>query len=138
MPKIIGIDYGEKRVGLALSSEDMKYSFDYKTIIYENKHQLFHDLKIICQDEGVGRLVIGLPLDQDGQLGKKAQEVKEFSQGVSEFLKLPFEFEDERFSTALVKQLNREAGKSEKRGKKEIDQQSAKIILQTYLDRKHG
>lgn len=138
MSKILGIDYGEKRVGLAISDEEKKYSFSYLTLDGGNKNELLAQLSEICQSEKIDRVVIGLPLNQDGGSGPAAEKVKGFGQAISHRLNIPINFEDERYSSVMAGQLFRESGRKTKQTKNLIDQKSAQIILQSYLDKKNG
>ena len=137
MRKILGLDYGEKRIGLAISSEDGRYAFAYQTLETSDKLDLFQKLVAICAKEDINTIVVGLPLNQNGTVGKEAGNVQKFIQELKEYLEIPIEFEDERFSSALASQLFREAGKTEKEARITIDQKSAQLILQTYLDKKN-
>lgn len=138
MAKVLGIDYGEKRIGLALSTDDKRMAYIHGTIQNSNSRDVINEFKKICQEEEVESLVVGLPLDQAGQPGAQAEIVKKFSKMIGEETGLPYYFEDERFSTALASKMNKEAGLSVKKTRQTIDSQSAQIILQTYLDRKYG
>jgi len=138
MSKMLGMDYGEKRIGLALSSEDGQYAFSYQTLENTGKLDLFQEIASICKKEDIIVIVIGLPLDQNGKIGKKAEEVQEFTRKLQNFIKITIELEDERFSSAMASKLLREAGRMIKGDKGVIDQKSAQLILQTYLDRKNA
>lgn len=137
MAVVLGIDYGTVRVGLALSTDDGRYAYAFRTIDRE-RDDLLNALRSICRDEEVSQVVIGLPLDQAGQVGEAAALVQEFGAVVHRELNLPVAYEDERFTTTMAQQLGRAAGYSEKAGRPTIDQRSAQLILQTYLDRTHG
>jgi len=138
MPKILGIDYGDNKVGLALSDEQKKYAFARHTLINLQKSELFQSLASICEKENIEKVIVGLPLNQEGKMGKQAVKVQQFGNELADFLKIPVEFEDERFSTAMAGQLFREASKKVRETKGIIDQQAAQIILQTYLDKQNG
>lgn len=137
MAKLLGIDYGEKRIGLALSDEGGRYAFNYSTL--ENKGDMVTQaLQSICQREGVETIILGLPLNQEGGIGVAAERVKRFALKLKQRLGRRVIFEDERFSTALAASLLRQGGKSVREARGVIDQSSAQIILQAYLDRHHG
>lgn len=138
MAKVLGIDFGERRVGLALSSEDGKYAFPYKTVANTGAHVVIKEISVICKQEEVATIVIGLPLDQNGTVGPQARTVKQFAEALGQSVSAAIEFQDERFSSALATQLFREAGKSVKKTRHLIDQSSAQLILETYLERKHA
>jgi len=138
MAKILGIDYGTQRVGFALSDDGWKYAFVHETFDYSNKQNIFHYMKDLCQHEEVKEIVIGMPLDQHGHQGKKAKEVLEFAEKIKSELKIPVYYEDERFTSVMAKKLIQEAEKKHKKNKGLIDQEAAKLILQSYLDKKNG
>lgn len=138
MSKVLGIDYGSKRVGIAVSDEDRKYSFMRETIINISLESLVNEIKEVCVSEKVEKIVMGLPLDQNGNIGPKAKEVTEFARYLHNQLKIEVILEDERFTSIMAKQLFREAGKKLKKEKINIDKQSAQIILQSFLDKKNG
>lgn len=138
MPKILGIDYGDSKVGLALSDEEKKFAFARHTLINLQPSELFQNLALICQKENIEKVIVGLPLNQEGKMGKQAKKVHRFGEDLADFLKIPVEFEDERFSTAMAGQLFQEASKKMRETKSIVDQQAAQIILQTYLDKQNG
>lgn len=138
MSKILGIDYGDNKVGLALSDEEKKNAFARHTLINLQRLVLFQNLASFCKKENIEKVVVGLPLNQEGKIGKQATKVQQFGNELADFLKIPIEFEDERFSTAMAGQLFLEAGKKIRETKGIIDQQAAQIILQTYLDKQNG
>ena len=134
----LGIDYGDRHIGLALSSDDGRYVFTYQTLENKDKLDIFQKLSVICKNENVHTIVVGLPLDQNGLVGKEAKTVQQFAQEIKKYLDIAIEFEDERFSSAMASRLFREAGKKEREARATIDQKSAQLILQTYLDRKNA
>lgn len=133
MAKALGLDYGQKRVGVSLSDETKKYAFVYKTL--PNDDRLISGLVSICHSEKVDEIIIGLPLDQNGAIGPAAQKVKEFAEVLSSAVKIKIIYEDERFSTTMAAAMLKEAGKNAKQSRQSVDQSAAQIILQTYLDR---
>lgn len=137
MSKVLGIDYGEKRIGLALSDVDAKYAFNYQTL-ENNGTDSITALRDICQKESISTIVIGLPLNQKGEDGPSAVKVREFAKALEQETQATVVFEDERFSSVLAAVLLRQAGKKAHQTRAVIDQHSAHIILQTYLDRHHG
>ncbi|MFA6098769.1 MAG: Holliday junction resolvase RuvX [Patescibacteria group bacterium] len=138
MGKVLGVDYGSRYIGLAISSEDRKYAFARERIEKATRDQAIEKIAEYCRQEEAEGLVIGLPLDQNGQIGEAAAKVKEFGRQLSEVCHLPIFYEDERFTSVMVRNLSHEAHKKEKDFRQNIDQQAAQIILQTYLDRNHG
>lgn len=137
MSKILGIDYGGHRVGVAISDDGWQYAFVHKTLDFTSKTFL-KELAKVCHDEDVKKIVLGLPLDQHGEVGKKAQEVIDWSKEIEKILNISIILEDERFTSAMSKKLLHDSGRKKKKPKGDIDQQSARLILQSYLDKQHG
>jgi putative Holliday junction resolvase len=133
MTKILGIDYGERRMGLALSSVDQKYAFAYETL--ENGPDLLKRLKEIISLENVDCVVVGLPLGLSGKETPQTREVKQFVERLQNTVDVPIEWQDERFSSKMTMSLFRGTGIKKK--KQKIDEGSARIILQDFLDKKN-
>jgi putative Holliday junction resolvase len=126
----LGVDYGEKRIGLATGSDETKISSPF--LILENKGQnyLLEEIKKICAEENTGKIVVGMPLTMKSEKGPEAKEVLRFVDFLKNNLSLTIETEDERFSSAMVDKLMAESGV------KERDAVAAMIILQSYFDKK--
>jgi len=136
MSKIIGIDYGTQRIGLAISDDGWQFAVTHDTFEVNKDGNFIDYLHDLCKQEDVKEIVIGLPLDQHGQQGDKAKEVLKFAEQVKKKCKRTVNFEDERFTSVMAKQQLDEAAKKHKHKKGLIDQGAAKIILQSYLDKK--
>ena len=130
--KVLGIDYGSKRIGLAIGDENLKIAVPLKTI--RNDGSTFQEVAKIIEENSVSKVVVGLPLTLSGKEGQRAIEVRSF---VNELKKsLPESVEvilwDERFTT---EEAYRYMAHYSKRRKKELkDSISALIILQEYLE----
>lgn len=137
MSRILGLDYGQKRIGIAISDEKRKYAFPYQVLENRNKFFVFDNLKIITQQEKVDKIVIGLPLNLKGKREKKAKECEDFAKRLKSYLNLPVELEDERLTSKLSSRLLRDNPYKKAKLKGAVDQQSAVLILQGYLDKKN-
>lgn len=126
----LGIDYGEKRVGLATGSDETRIASPFLVLENKGRDFLLEEIKKICEQESMGEIVIGLPLTLASERGPQAEEVSRFVDFLKNNLSLPVETEDERFSSVMVDKLMAESGV------KERDAVAAMIILQSYLDRK--
>lgn len=135
MGKILGIDWGEKNIGLAISDELKIISFPLTVL--ENNEKFFDNLKEICQRENVEKIIIGLPKTLRNEFGLQAQKVLNFGRKCFQELKIPVEFEDEKFTSRLGKSLIEQFQSSKKREKKFKNIIEAYLILQTYLERKN-
>lgn len=138
MGKALGIDFGETRIGLAISSEDGHFVFPHATIDNDGTESNFSAILKVCATENIELIVIGLPLDQHGQVGEKARTIQTWGDQLAGFIGLPIMYEDERFSTALAHSIKKQAGWSSKNTRATIDQTAAAMILQTFLDKQHG
>lgn len=123
--RYLGIDYGKKRIGLALSDENGKIAFPYQTL--PRTKRIASTLKNITTLEKVGKIIIGLPIPFSGEDSLQTKETKLFAEHLKDDLALPIEFENEVLTTKLAKK----AGVA----KEHIDKVSAAIILQSYLDK---
>jgi putative holliday junction resolvase len=133
MSRMLGIDFGEKRLGLALSDESRTLASPLA--VYERKDlqsdlRFLRDLILRYQ---ITEIVLGLPLNMDGSLGPKAQQVLEFKRALEESLKLPVHTFDERFTTAEAERALLEANMSRRQRKAKRDALAAVLILQGYL-----
>ena len=132
--RLLGVDYGQVRVGLAVSDPDRKFSFPLT--IYERRgaeRDAVYFRALVLKEE-VGGLVVGLPVHSDGREGQKAAEARAFGAWLLATTTLPVVFYDERFTTVLAETALWEAGLTHKKRKARRDMVAAQILLQTYLD----
>ncbi len=132
--RILGIDYGEKRVGVAVSDTLEITAHGLETVHRQNKKQLIADLAQLCKKEGVEEVVIGLPINMNGTQGPKAKEVLDFLPELQKAVGVPVKTWDERLSSRQAGRLMIEEGLSRKRQKQESDRLAATLILQGYLE----
>jgi putative holliday junction resolvase len=123
--KILGIDYGTRRIGLAVSDETQTLSRELAIL---SPKQFWREIRNIIAEQGIERLVIGLPLNMSGTVTDKSREVQEFSDQLQQQVMIPIEFMDERFSSQMAQGLIGIA-------KQPVDSLAAQIILQNYLDK---
>jgi putative Holliday junction resolvase len=133
--RILGIDLGERRIGLAVSDSLGITAQGLKTIQIQKPEDRYTKIMEIIKENKVERLVFGLPKNMNGSLGPQARKVQEYAQKLGQLTNLPIDFEDERLSTVRAEQVLLEADQSRAKRKKSIDRLSAVIILQSYLDR---
>ncbi len=126
MSRILGIDFGTRRIGLALSDEELRLAFPHRVL--QSSGKIVEEIGAICASEEISEIVVGLPRGlANMQDTAMTAQVRTFAKSL-EALKLPVHFEEEYLST-------REAHGSPAR-QKEIDASAATIILQSFLDRK--
>ena len=134
MARVLGIDFGEKRVGLALSDRLKLIASPYKTINYVSENDLISRIKKIVFEKEIKVFVLGLPLNMKGEDSAQTKKVRRFKRLLS-ILKLPIFYEDERFSSLIAKNSLVLQNVKTGHNKSEIDRTAAAIILQQYLDK---
>ena len=134
--RLLGLDLGEKTIGLAISDRGLKVASPLETIRRVKFSKDAEALAALCEDRGVGGLVLGLPVNMDGSEGPRCQSVRQFVANLAERgLGLPAAFWDERLSTAAVERLLiAEADMTRKRRGQVVDKMAAAYILQGALD----
>ena len=135
MSRCIGIDLGSKRVGLAISDRMNMIASPYKTLTFKNELDLLDQLRLIIVDFKVKSIVLGLPLNMNGEDSTQTKKVREFKSVLSIF-NLPIIFEDERLSSVSAKRSLVMQDIKTGHNKSEIDKRAAAIILQQFLDKK--
>jgi putative Holliday junction resolvase len=134
--RILAIDLGEKRIGLAISDALGITAQGLPTIQVKNEQEICPKIMETINERNVTQLVFGLPKNMNGTLGPQAKKVQECAQKLKQLSGLPVDFEDERLSTVSAEQVLLEADTSRAKRKKVIDKLAAMIILQSYLARK--
>jgi len=134
--RILGIDLGEKRIGIAISDELEIIAQGLPTIPSTNEDEDLKNIKKLVDKYDVEKIILGLPKNMKGTLGKQAKKALSFAEKLKEICQLPVELEDERLSTSKAEKLLIHADQSRKKRKKIVDKMSAVIILQSYLDRR--
>lgn len=134
--RILGIDYGEARTGLAISDENEIVATVLQTIHERNHDKLADTIAEICKERAIKKIVLGLPKNMDGSEGFRAEYTRKFQGLLAERMPdLLYDFYDERLTTVAASYFMQEAGTRGKKKKASIDALSAQIILQDYLDR---
>jgi len=136
MDRIIGIDYGRKRVGVAVSDPLGIFASALETV---HSAKIIDYLKTYAEKENVVRFVVGYPVNMNGMPSEAAKDIDAFLNRLKKiFPDIPVELEDERFTSVLAHRAMIDGGmKKQDRMKKEsVDKISAAIILQSYLDRR--
>ena len=134
--RILGLDFGKKRIGAALSDETGLLALALKVIENRGEEKVLEELKEIVSSFEVEEIVIGLPKMMDGSLGQEAAKVHSFASCLRENFSCPINFWDERLSTVEAQNILIQGDLSRKKRKKVVDKLSAVIILQGYLDKK--
>ena len=134
--RILGIDLGEKRIGISISDELGITAQGLPTINSINEIEDLKNIGKIIDKYGVEKIVLGFPKNMNGSIGKQAQKAISFAEKLKSSFRLPVELEDERLSTSKAEKFLIKSDRSRKKRKKVIDKMSAVIILQSFLDRR--
>ena len=134
--KILGIDYGDVRVGLAVSdiTEFLASGIGNVKITGMN-----NAVQLVCEkikEHGCEKIVLGLPVNMNGSQGEKAEKIRVFGNKLKEASGLDVEYVDERLTTVMAHSFMNSTGTYGKKRKESVDTLSAQIILQNYLDSK--
>ena len=132
--RLLGVDFGQVRVGLAISDPDRKFAFPLTTYQRRGADRDAAYFRDLAAREEVGTLVVGLPVHLDGREGVKAAEARAFGHLLAQTTGLPVVFYDERFTTTEAEAALWAAGLTHKRRKARRDRVAAQILLQAYLD----
>ena len=142
--RLIGVDYGMSRLGLALSDERQIIATPFQTLQADKKAEqtvakfiaVLTELQRTHKCE-IEEIIVGMPLMMSGRTGFLADEVKHFVELLSQATSIPIRTWDERLTTVQAERSLRESQMTRKKRSKVVDVVSAAIILQSYLDRKH-
>ena len=137
----MGLDYGSRTVGVALSDELGLIASPYETVTREKEGKLRPTLRRIleiCRDEGVDRIILGLPLNMDGSRGERAEKTEAFrellrSRLLSEGMEPDIILWDERLSTVGAREILEESGVPASERKTYVDKIAASLILEDYM-----
>lgn len=139
MPRILAIDHGTVRIGLAISDEMEIVASPLKTI--DSQHEPERTISRIIKEKHIGKIVVGMPYHMSGDKGGAAERVEKFADRLGKELRheVPIEFVDERFSSVEAEASLSRAGITGKRERNEVvDQLAAVVILQGYLNQQRG
>ncbi len=129
--KILGIDLGKKRIGLALGDTKDKIAVGLPTIL-QNRN-VFNDIKTIIDKNNIKKVIVGMPKTLSGKIGEQGVYTQKWAKDLSDYIGIAINFEDERLSSKMARDSLVSMGK--KLSKENIDQAAAVLILQSYIDR---
>jgi putative Holliday junction resolvase len=132
MARTIGIDFGDKRFGIALSDGTGRIAHPLE--VAEGREKALEALSRLISGEEVARIVVGLPRNMDGSLGPKAQEVLRFVEDLKKRFPIPVDTWDERLTSMEAERYLRESGMSRSKWRGKVDRVAAQILLQSWLD----
>jgi putative Holliday junction resolvase len=132
--RIMGLDLGSKRIGVAISDAEAEFAFPAGTIASKNRKA---DLAAVCalvEEREIERIVIGLPRHMDGRYGPEAEAAESFARALEKATGFPVETLDERWTSVEAERSLRAQGHDGRKTRKHVDEVAASIILRTYLD----
>ena len=132
--RILGIDYGEKRIGRAVSDPLGMMAHQLEIITVKSDEDAIAQLRKIAEEREADRLVVGLPINMNGTEGPQALAAREFAEKLKNALGLPVEMQDERLTTGRAERAMLDADMTRKRRGLRRDRMAAQFLLQTYLD----
>ena len=135
--RLIGIDPGDKRIGIALSDENKIVATPYTTIIKENYRDLVDQIKKIVKEYDIDGIVIGNPINMDGTEGPSSQSAKDLAKNLSKDITENITLWDERLSSQGAFNLSNDLAINSSKKVKKLDENSAQFILQGILDYYH-
>ncbi len=135
--RLIGIDPGGKRIGIALSDENKIVATPYTTIIKENYKDLVDQIKKIVKEYDIDGIVIGNPINMDGTEGPSSQSAKDLAKNLSKDITENITLWDERLSSQGAFNLSNDLSINSSKKVKKLDENSAQFILQGILDYYH-
>ena len=132
--RLMGIDPGKKRIGIAISDENKIIATPYKTLEKIKSSKLIEDIKSIIKENDVKGIIVGNPINMDGSYGKSSQSAKDIAINLADKINIPVCLWDERLSTVGAFNLSSELDINVSKREKDIDKFAAAFILQGALD----
>jgi putative Holliday junction resolvase len=136
--RILAVDYGRKRIGLAISDDLQLTAQPLLVMNRVNRREDLRRLREICRKQGVARILVGHPLHITGEAGEMAQEASRFAARLRKGLKIEVHLVDERLTSWEAAQMTAETGSAAHRKASSLDDVAAAIFLREYLDRHRG
>ena len=132
--RLLGVDPGKNRVGLAISDEDKLVSTPLKTIIKKNNSNLINEFRVIIIENDIKGIIIGNPINMDGSSGPSAQSAKDFARYISNNVSVPVSMWDERLSSQGAFNLSSNLDINVSKKVEKLDENAASFILQGAID----
>lgn len=136
--RVLSLDIGDKRIGVAVSDELSVTAQGIKTIERSEIEKDIRGIEALIKEYGVEKLVIGLPKNMDGTIGPQGEKVLRFVDKLTKKVEIPITLWDERLTSISAERILIQADLSRQKRKKIIDKVAATLILQNYLDSRRG
>ena len=134
MSKVLGVDFGDRRTGIAISDASRAIAFPRETLVCDHPEQAAAAVARLAAAEDVAEIVVGYPLNLNGTAGPRAARTDAFLAELAKRTALPLKKWDERLSTKIAEAVLIEAGISRAKRRGVVDKLAAQVILQGYLD----
>ncbi|HLF07722.1 MAG TPA: Holliday junction resolvase RuvX [Dehalococcoidia bacterium] len=138
MPRLLGLDVGERRLGVAVSDPDGVLASPVAVVERRGTLLDFRAIADLAEAHEVARIIVGLPISLNGSIGPQAQRVLAFIEELRPLTPVPIETWDERYTSVAAEDLLRQAGLSPAKRRQRIDSAAAAVLLQDYLDSHHA
>jgi len=132
--RLLGIDPGKNRIGLAISDEDKLVSTPLKTIVKKNNSNFINEIKQIIVENNIKGIIVGNPINMDGSRGPSAQSANDFANYISNNISIPVSMWDERLSSEGAFNLSSNLDINVSKKVEKLDQNAASFILQGAID----
>ena len=132
--RLLGIDPGKNRIGIAISDEDKLVSTPLKTIFKKNNSNFINEIQTIIEENNIKGIIVGNPINMDGSRGPSAQSAEDFSKYISNNVSIPVTMWDERLSSQGAFNLSSNLDVNISKKVKKLDQNAASFILQGAID----
>ncbi len=133
--KIMSVDYGDSRTGIAFCDKNETLAFPFTVVNEKYLPKLINKLVEIVNSEKPEKIVIGLPRNMDGSYGYRCDACKELGNELANFVKIPIDYQDERLTTVIAHNVLSANNVKGKKRKENVDAVSAVMILQSYIDK---
>lgn len=135
MGKLLAVDWGTSKIGLAISDQDQQFAFHYQVLENKSPSQVVQELSDICTQEEVCEIIVGLPISLTGDEKAMAGKAREFINHLTEKIDLPLSLEDERMTSSLARRQLKDNPRAVNQ-KDDVQMESARIILEDALKRR--
>ena len=137
MARLMGLDLGEKRIGVAVTDAEQTMAFPERILVRRSAKADRQTLMGLVKELGIERVVVGLPLSMEGEFGPNAERARSFGQYLARAMRVPVEYQDERLTTIEAEERLRDGGLAAADRRQRIDAAAAAIILEDYM-REHA
>jgi putative Holliday junction resolvase len=134
MARLLALDVGERRIGVAVSDPIGMVARPLTTIVRASRQADFEAIAQLVAEYEVEQVIVGLPLSLDGSEGPQARQTRRYAGRLAQALTVPITLWDERYSTVTATQILQGQGKRSRRARGDIDAAAAAVFLQSYLD----